>query len=244
VEIDRSYYEPLPARAFEDYVAQTPADFRFLVKAHEECVLHRFPGHARYGKRRGEPNERYLDARYATDAVIGPTAEGLGSKLAAVLFQFPPHDPGAPEAFAAELAAFFEALPTNVTYAVELRNPELLTPAYARALASTGAVHCHNVWGDMPSVVHQAKSLPPVTRRPLIVRWLMRRGEQYEGAKSRFEPFDRLRDEDPSNRESIASLVSKAATHDVPALVFVDNKAEGCAPESIVQLARSVVRLS
>jgi uncharacterized protein YecE (DUF72 family) len=240
VEIDRSYYEPLPAQAFQDYAAQTPDDFRFLVKAHEECVLRRFPAHARYGKRRGEINARYLDASYAGDAVIGPIAEGLAAKLGAVLFQFPPHEPGSAEAFAFELSAFLEALPRNVTYAVEVRNPELVTPAYARALTAAGAVHCHNVWGDMPSVLFQAKLLPPATRRPLVLRWLMRRGEQYAEAQSRFEPFDRVVDEDPTNRESIATLVSKAAAHDVASLVLVDNKAEGCAPESIVHLARAI----
>jgi len=242
VEIDRSYYEPLPVEAFQGQAAQTPDDFRFLVKAHQECTIRRFPVHARYGNRRGEPNGRYLDSSYAADAVIGPTAEGLGAKLGAILFQFPPHEPGSPEAFAGELAAFLEALPRNVSYAVEVRNPELVTPAYARALTAGDALHCHNVWGDMPSVLRQAKVLPPLTRRLLVVRWLMRRGEQYEQAGARFQPFDRVLDEDPANRESVATLVSKAAAHDVPSLVLVDNKAEGCAPESIVRLARAITR--
>jgi uncharacterized protein YecE (DUF72 family) len=244
VEIDRSYYEPLPVEVFQDYAAQTPADFRFLVKAHQECTTRRFPAHARYGKRRGELNDRYLDARYASDVIIGPIAEGLGAKLGAVLFHFPPHEPGSPDSFAAELAAFLEALPRTVTCAVELRNPELVTAAYAHALAAGSAVHCHNVWGDMPSLLLQARSLPPATRRPLIVRWLMRRGDRYEQAQARFQPFDRLVDADPANRDSIATLVSKAAAHHVDSLVLVDNKAEGCAPESIARLARSIAERS
>lgn len=240
VEIDRSYYEPLPVEEFQHHAAQTPEDFSFLVKAHQECTVRRFPVHARYGSRRGQPNARYLDASYAAEAVVGPTADGLGAKLGAILFQFPPHEAGSTEQFAGELAAFLEALPRNVTYAVEVRNPELVTPAYARALTAGGAVHCHNVWGDMPSVLRQAKLLPPLARRPLVIRWLMRRGEQYEQAGARFQPFDRVVDEDPVNRESIATLVSKAAAHDVASLVLVDNKAEGCAPESIVRLARAI----
>jgi uncharacterized protein YecE (DUF72 family) len=240
VEVDRTYYEPLPVEVFQEHAAQTPEDFRFLVKAHQECSIRRFPVHARYGSRRGEPNARYLDASYAADAVIGPIAEGLGAKLGAVLFQFPPHEPGSAEEFAGELAAFLDALPRSATYAVEVRNPELVTPAYAQALSAAGAVHCHNVWGDMPSVLRQAKLLPPLARRPLVIRWLMRRGEQYEQAGARFKPFDRVVDEDPGNRGSIATLVAKAAARDVPSLVLVDNKAEGCAPESIVRLARAI----
>jgi uncharacterized protein YecE (DUF72 family) len=243
VEIDRSFYEPLPARYFEGVSEQVPADFRFLVKAHEDCSLLRFPRHARYGKKQGDGNARFMDPSYATDAVVGPSVEGLGAKLGAILFQFPPQDVGTPGAFAERLAGFLQRLPRGVTYAVEVRNAELLTPAYARALEDAGAVHAHNVWGNMPSVRKQARLIPPAARRPLIVRWLMRRGDDYEGARSRFLPFTRLVEPDLPNRRDIATLIAKALAHEVPALVVVNNKAEGSAPASIVELAGEIVRL-
>lgn len=242
VEIDRSYYDPLPPAYFEHIATQVPDDFRFLVKAHEDCTLVAYPRHARYGKKQGEPNPRYLDPSYAATAVVAPSAQGLGKKLAAVLFQFAPQDAGAPPAFAERLHAFLRALPRDVPYAVELRNAELLTPAYAQALEDVGAVHAHNVWGAMPSVRLQARAIPPAARRPLIVRWLMRRGDDYEGARSRFLPFSRLAEPDFKNRDDIASLITKALAHDVPALVLVNNKAEGCAPASIVELARVIAQ--
>ena len=241
VEVDRSFYEPLPARYFEALSEQVPSDFRFLVKAHEDCSLQRFPRHARYAKKQGEANARFLDASYAADAVVGPSAQGLGPKLGAILFQFPPQDVGDPSAFAEKLAGFLQRLPRGVSYAVEIRNAELLTPGYASALASAGAVHAHNVWGNMPSVLQQARLIPPAARRPLIVRWLMRRGDDYEGARSRFLPFSRLVEPDLANRRDIATLLAKALAHDVPAFVVVNNKAEGCAPASIIELAREIV---
>jgi uncharacterized protein YecE (DUF72 family) len=243
VEVDRSFYEPLPARYFDALSEQVPSDFRFLVKAHEDCSLLRFPRHARYGKKQGDENARFLDPAYATDAVVGPSLEGLGEKLGAILFQFPPQDVGAPASFAERLAGFLQGLPRGVTYAVEIRNAELLTPAYARALQDAGAVHAHNVWGNMPSVLQQARLIPPVARRPLIVRWLMRRGDDYEGARSRFLPFTRLVEPDLPNRRDVATLIAKAVAHDVPAFVVVNNKAEGSAPASIVELAREIVAL-
>lgn len=243
VEIDRSFYEPLPVRYFEQVRQQVPDDFRFLVKAHEDCTQPQFPRHARYGKKQGELNGRFLDAGYAVESVIGPVVEGLGSKLGALLFQFPPQDAREPRAFADKLAAFLARLPRGVPYAVELRSPELLTPAYAHTLEAAGAVHAHNVWGSMPAVLSQARMIPPAARRPLIVRWLMRSGDDYEGARSRFLPFSRLAEPDLRNREDIATLVAKALAHDVPAFVLVNNKAEGCAPESIFELARLVARL-
>jgi len=95
----------------------------------------------------------------------------------------------------------------------------------------------------MPSVLQQARLIPPPARKPLIVRWLMRRGDDYEGARSRFLPFSRLAEPDVANRRDIATLVAKALAHDVPAFVVVNNKAEGCAPASIFELAKSIVEL-
>src|SRR5580692_9348781 len=101
VEVDRTYYEAPATAFFRTLAAEVPDDFQFLVKAHEECTVFRFPVHARYGKRRGELNGRFLDAAYATDAVVGPTVEGLGGKAGPLLFQFPPQPlDDAPQAFA------------------------------------------------------------------------------------------------------------------------------------------------
>jgi uncharacterized protein YecE (DUF72 family) len=240
VEIDRTYYEPVPVGALSAYAEQVGAAFRFVVKAHEVCVLHRFPKHARYGAKCGEQNAAYLDPEYASANVVVPAREALGDKLGAILFQFPPQDVGGSLPFARQLGAFLQRLPPDVTYAVELRNRELLGEAYAAALADSGAVHCHNVWGNMPGVLAQARQLPAPTRRPLLVRWLMRRGETYESAGARYVPFDRLVDEDATNRHEIARLVARAAEHGVPAFVMLDNKAEGSAPETAVRLARAI----
>lgn len=241
VEIDRSYYEPLPTGYFEQVSQQVGHDFRFLVKAHEDCTLASYPRRPRYGKKQGELNPRYLDPDYASSAVVAPTREGLGPKLGALLFQFSPQDSGDPLAFADKLQRFLEGLPPGVPYAVELRNPQLLTPAYARALEAGCAVHVHNVWGDMPPIMQQARMISPVARRPLIMRWMMRRGESYADAGSRFSPFSRLVEPDLQNRARIADLASKALAHGVPVFVFVNNKAEGCAPASIVELARAIL---
>lgn len=240
VEVDRSFYEPLPARYFESLARQVPEGFRFVVKAHEECTMPRFPKHTRYGKKQGESSARFLDAAYATNAVVGPAVSGLGHRLGAIVFQFPPQDASEPLVFAQRLGDFLGRLPPSVPYVVELRNPELFTPAYAHTLESTGALHAHNVWGTMPSVLQQARLIPPSARKPLVVRWLMRRGDDYEGARSRFLPFTKLVEPDLANRRDIATLVAKALAHQVPAFVLVNNKAEGCAPESLAELARLI----
>jgi uncharacterized protein YecE (DUF72 family) len=243
VEIDRSYYEPLGAHVLRAYAEQVPAGFRFLVKAHEDCTVQRYPLHARYGSKRGELNPLYLDAGYAAEAVVGPVQSAFGSRLGALLFQFSPSaQPQAAERFAAELGSFLSRLPRGVSYAVELRTPELLGVPYAEALAHGGAVHCHNAWSGMPDILTQARQLPPAARNPLVIRWLLAPGEVYADARDRFRPFSRITREDPPVRSAIARLVVKAAARGVPALVLINNKAEGCAPESAFRLAQAIVQ--
>ena len=210
-----------------------------VVKA-DRCTLQRFPLHARYGDKRGQDNPSYLDAEYAQRAVIDPLIAGLGDRTLAVLWQFSPHDVREPRAFASELNAFLRRI-SGVVSAVELRNRELLTPEYGEALADAGAIHCHNAWTSMPSVLAQARALPPSTRRPLLIRWLLRPNERFEDAKARYLPFDKIVEEDLVTRDQVATLITKAHAHGVPAYALVDNKAEGSAPESIVRLARTVV---
>jgi uncharacterized protein YecE (DUF72 family) len=240
VEIGRTFYEPLTAATLRALADQVPDDFRFVAKAHEDVVTSRFPEHARYGKRRGQTNPRYLDAAYAAEAVVGPFREGLGTKAGALLFQFPPHDTGDPQRFARELHSFLARLPKGVVYAVEVRNATLLVPAYSAALEDAGAVHCHNAWTAMPPLTAQARAIAPRARRPFVVRWMLRQGDTFEAARARYAPFGRIVDEDPATREVIASVVARACAHDVPALVLVDNKAEGCAPESVARLAAAI----
>jgi uncharacterized protein YecE (DUF72 family) len=243
VGIDRSFYGPIGAAEFAAYAAAVPEDFRFLVKAHEALTLARFPRHARYGGRAGEPNPLRFDAGYARDAVVGPCLEGLGTKAGAILFQFPPQplaELGPPQAFAERLHGFLAALPRGARYAVELRSPALFTPAYAAALAAAGALHCVNVHPAMPSVRAQ-RALVNGSKDPAwVVRWMLRPGFDYESARERYTPFDRLVDEDPATRSSLARLCLEGSKAGKEVYVIINNKAEGSAPLSAFALAAAI----
>jgi len=244
VGIDRTYYAPIPADAFARYAASVPADFRFLVKAHEMCTWQRIPHHPRYGSLRGQSNERYLHAGYASAEVVGPCIDGLGDKLGVLLFQFPPQPTGGfgdPAGFAARLHEFLAQLPRGPLYAVELRNPELLTESYAAALRAVGATHCLNVHPTMASVRTQATITLDADSPALVIRWMLHSGLRYEEAKARYSPFDRLVDEDTRARAAIADLCRRAAQRGKAAYVIINNKAEGSAPLSAFRLAAAIV---
>ena len=84
--------------------------------------------------------------------------------------------------------------------------------------------------------------LPPdpvlIALGPLVIRWLLAPGRSYEAAKAAYAPFDRLVDPDPVARRNIVELARRALAAERDVTIIVNNKAEGSAPKSIVELAR------
>jgi uncharacterized protein YecE (DUF72 family) len=244
VGVDRTYYAPVQAETLARYAAVVPAGFRFLVKAHEDVTQPWFPRHDRYGDRGGLENPRFLDPGYAAEAVVAPFTDGLGDAAGPLLFQFPPLSVaavGGPLGFAQRLGRCVEALPRGPLYAVELRNPDLLSDAYADALTAAGACHCLNSHPRMPPPARQARQLGSAfaAAPALVIRWMLSPRLEYADAKERYHPFDQIVDADPQIRESLAELVIADSR---PSYVVVNNKAEGSSPLSVRALAERLAR--
>ena len=239
VGIDRTYYRPMGVDEFKAYADVVPRDFRFLVKAHRHLTSPTDP--ESYGVR--EDNPLFLDASYAAEAVVEPMMEGLRERAGPLLFQFSPLGPnvvGGVDAFAERLHEFLTALPTGPLYAVELRTPAFLDEAYVRALEDAGAAHCYNVHPAMASLDRQLGQVSPFYQPALVVRWMLHDGLKYEAARDRYEPFDRIVDEDRVSRERIAVAVLDALVAEREAFVIANNKAEGSAPLSLFRLAERI----
>ena len=243
VGLDRTFYAPIGAAEYARYAGQVPEGFRFLVKAVQACTFPTVRAPAAGGGAAWKPNPRFLDAPFAAVAVVSPAAEGLGARLGAILFQFPPLPRGRvgdPAALAARLGDFLRALPRGPAYAVEIRNRELLVPAWRDALAAAGAAHAYVVHPSMPPVLEQARLLPVEAQPSLVVRWMLGHGRGYEEAKDLYAPFDRLAAPDPEARRQIAWLARRAAALGRGGVVVVNNKAEGSSPRSVLELAREL----
>jgi uncharacterized protein YecE (DUF72 family) len=237
VGLDRTYYRPISAEDFRGYAEVVPEDFRFLVKAERAVTSPTDPGD---GSFRGR-NPQFLDAGYATGEIIEPLVAGLGSKAGPILFQFPPFSPnlvGGRGAFLESLHAFLDALPQGPLYAVELRTPALLTEEYAEVLQETGVAHCFNVHPTMTPLEGQLKLIRAFEQPALVVRWMLHAGLRYGAAKDRYEPFDRIVDEDPDSLERITLAAFDALVAERQVFVVVNNKAEGSSPLSVIRLAQ------
>jgi uncharacterized protein YecE (DUF72 family) len=160
VEIDQWFWSlfrpdrtvlPRPATVAE-YRASVPDSFRFTIKAPNSITLTHF--YKEKGDASLVPNPHFLERDLTLkflDAVMR-----LGPCLGLVNFQFEylnkQKTAGLGE-FLDKLAAFFGELPTDVPYAVEIRNPSWLTERYFTSLAALGAapVLLHGYY--MPDVV-------------------------------------------------------------------------------------------
>lgn len=259
VSIDRSFYQALSRTDFARYAQQVPAAFRFVVKAparFTDAVTRTARGAP------AAPNPDFLNLHAAEDSFVQPALTGLGDRAGPLLFQLPPLPREmlagtAAHALIERLGAFLAGLPRTAgapqpIYAVELRNPELLTPRLVRALAAVGARLVIGVHARMPAAARQAAALRSLDasedegenwtlKEPLVVRWNLAAGQGYEEARSRMAPFDRLLAPDLSTRGTLAHLAQVALRSGQSSFIIVNNKAEGSAPLSVIELAKAIV---
>ncbi|MFZ5781622.1 MAG: DUF72 domain-containing protein [Pseudomonadota bacterium] len=251
VSLDRTFYAPISAVQYQSYARQVPEHFNFVVKAPAlvcDAVMRDEEGRGRVA------NPHFLDAAIATREFIVPCVEGLAEKAGPLVFQVSPLPRGLVEeaaAFVERLASFFAALPRELgrhrpLYALELRNAELLTPRLMKMLSAVGVRYCVGLHDRMPEAERQETALGVLDGEvpgPLVVRWNLHRGFLYQAARQRYEPFDRLVDEDPETRQALARMAARAARAGQKVWITANNKAEGSAPLSLLELAREIARL-
>jgi uncharacterized protein YecE (DUF72 family) len=259
VGIDRGYYQALDAAEWSRAAREVPERFRFVIKAPAAVTDALTRGGRRGPGQAAAANPRFLDATYATEHFVMPALEGLGEKAGPLVLQFAPMPSELTRdthALIERMADFLARLPASHAqvrpiYAVELRNPELLTPRFVHRMREVGARLCVGIHARMPPVARQAAALRSMDAQaapdngwslagPLVVRWSLHAGFGYEQARSRYAPFNRLLDPDLVTRGTLVHLIRVALRSDQSAFVIVNNKAEGCAPLSCLELARAL----
>jgi uncharacterized protein YecE (DUF72 family) len=224
---------------------QVPADFRFVVKAPArvtDAVL-RDPASGRALR----PNPLFLDPDTALDTAARPAAAGLGDRLGALVFQLSPLPAawlGGRDALLQRLDALLRAtraeLPSSAALAVEFRDPALLAGDVAALLKARGARCCLGLHDRMPALAEQLPVQRATWPGDLVCRWNLQRGQSYADARDRWAPFDRLQAPDPATREGLVRIVAGTLAAGHCATVTINNKAEGCAPRSVLALARAL----
>ena len=251
VSLDRAFYRPLSALQYTGYAAQVGDDFRFTVKGPAlvtDATVRSETGRA------VQPNPVFLNAELAVQEFVQPALTGLGPKLGVLVFEISPlprHLLADMTALLARLAAMLQALPSlktqapDAVVAVEVRDPEWLTPEFAAVLRAAGATYCLGLHAKMPPIEGQLPMLRALWPGPLVCRWNLHRmhgAYGYEDAAKRYLPYHRLVDEDPETRATLARVINATVQAGHHAYVTLSNKAEGCAPLSVAALAGEIIR--
>jgi uncharacterized protein YecE (DUF72 family) len=149
-----------------------------------------------------------------------------------------------PEEFAQRLDLFLAAMPSEIPFAVEVRDRRLITEEYRKVLERRRAAHTYNYWTAMPMPGEQVKLISPDTAAFAVVRLMLRPGTRYADRKRDFSPFDRIVQADASMRSQVVELVRLTEALGRNIFVLVNNKAEGSAPLTIEALAAACARIA
>ena len=237
VGLDHTFYRPPTAAQLAHYAAQAPPGFQICSKVWEEVTIPVYARHARYGEKAGTTNSRFLDAGLCEELVLQPSREGLGRCLGPFIFEFQRSGLDS-AAFLAALEKFFSHLPAGLQYAVEVRNPPVLSARYRDLLKDHGVTHVYNHWNAMPPLAAQHASLGRNFTAPFVVLLLLTPlGLSYADAVKRYTPYNRLVQPIPQMRTDTLALVRQAVSEQRSVYVLVNNRAEGSAPLTIQALA-------
>ncbi len=123
VEVNYSFRHFLPEKTLQNWIAATPPEFRFCVKAHQAIT------HIKRLKNAAEAAQRFVASLQLLEGE---------KRLGPVLFQLPPNM----KADTALLREFLDALPRNFRCAFEFRHPTWLADEIYAVLKDRNAALC------------------------------------------------------------------------------------------------------
>lgn len=235
---DSGFYRFPDSRYLEKVYAQVPDDFRMSWKVTDEITIRQFPNQPRHGERAGKRNDNFLNAELFAEAFLAPMEEHK-AKTGVLMFEFSQFHKGDFERgrdFVEALDAFLGRLPKGWQYGVEIRNKGFLQADYFAALRSHNVAHVFNSWTRMPDVIEQTEMDGAFTTDFFAARFLLKPGRAYQEAVDLFSPYERVQEPYPPVREGIAKLAS--TTTEAPSYIFVNNRAEGNAIETLLASLR------
>ena len=242
--VDAAYYTFPTEKYLRGLAEQVPEHFRFGFKVTDAITLKKFPNLPRFADRAGKLNEDFLNAGRFSRNFLGP-CEAIRPKVGLLMFEFSrfwPTDFEHGREFIAALDEFLGQLPAGWPYGVEMRNRAWLRPEYFACLARHRVAHVFNSWEAMPAVDEQM-ALPGSRTNPELVaaRFLLKPGRKYEEAVKTFQPYDRVREENPEARAAGRKLIAegKASAPARRTFIFVNNRLEGHALTTIAALLQN-----
>ena len=198
------------------------------------------------------PNPGYLNAETFTQKFYKPVTDLLGPTLQGFIFEQEyqaKKDRPSPDPFVSALDRFFETLPKDDRYHVEVRTEALLTKAYFQVLEKHGIGQVLSHWTWLPPLRKQFSKASGRffnAGRQTVVRLMTPIGMRYEDAYLKAFPFDKMVEGMMSPRmpEETAEVMLEAVKQNVQASVIINNRAGGNAPLIAQKVAERFIQMS
>ncbi|NBX92384.1 MAG: DUF72 domain-containing protein [Proteobacteria bacterium] len=240
VGIDHTYYAWPTKNQMKRYFDQTPADFKFVLKASDKITVPRFPKIPRYGKQAGQNNSDFLNPQLFIEHFLEPI-QVLEDKLGAIILEFSHfrrETMSSGSEFVDRLDNFLGEVRLNCSLplAIELRNSNWLQPKYFHTLIKHQVTHVFNSWTQMPEIEFQWQKAKDFPLPFFIFRLLLKPGTIYQEAVDNFAPYERIQEPLPEIRASVVEHLLDILSESKTAFVLVNNRFEGCAPTTIQEI--------
>ena len=261
IGIDRPYFVHMNEMEYDEMASlvQDNQRIKFLLKAAAsvtDCIIRAEKGRFQL------INNDFLNVRMAMHDFVYPVINGLGEKAGPLTFQLAPIPkqmlPTQKECYEYidRITQFFTDLPKvvegeSLVYGLEIRTLSIFTKRLLNQLRDTGVRLVVGIHPSMPNIERQTAALryfedPDaqgdewLMNGPLLVRWAMNPIHKNGVGKMTYSPYNQLVHPDIETRTGIANLVAIAEKSNQKSFVIVNNKAEGCAPQSVINLAKQI----
>ncbi len=238
VEIDQWFWSLFPSGiklpdigTVKTYADSVPDDFLFTVKAPNSLTLTHFytKQTKKYAEYAGQANEHFLDNGLLERFLERLTL--MEGKLGAVMFQFEylnKKKMPSMELFFDKFAEFITRAPKGYQFAVEIRNPNYLSPAFFKFLEDHGLGNVYLEGYYMPHIGEVYEKFKPSTADFCVVR--LHGGDRVEIETATGGLWNRVISPKPERLKAAAQIVRNNRKQNVLTYVNLNNHFEGSAP--------------
>lgn len=242
LEIDYTFYRPLldtdgrptpnyhVLRRYQQYMKKKD---HIIVKVPQVITAQRLRRGSDYRE-----NETYLDADVFTRQFYEPAVDVLGPALAGFLFEQEyqrKQDRTPVRHMAQKLDAFFDAIPADTRYHIELRTESYLRTPIFEVLEKHGVGQVLSYWTWLPPLRKQFAKANRIlfnSGRQCVVRLITPIGMRYEVAYEKAHPFDTLVEGMLRHEmvEETVFLMKTGIEENVKMNIIINNRVGGNAP--------------
>jgi uncharacterized protein YecE (DUF72 family) len=238
VEIDQWFWSLFPSRiklpdigTVKSYADSVPNDFLFTVKAPNSLTLTHFytKQTKKYAEYAGQPNKHFLDNELLERFLERLTL--MESKLGPIMFQFEylnKKKMASKESFFDKFQEFIVKAPKGYQYAIEIRNPNYLSPSFFNFLGEHGLGYVYLEGYYMPHIGEVHQKFKPATANFCVIR--LHGGDRLEIETATGGLWDRVVSPKPKGLEAAAQIVRNNRKKNVLTYVNLNNHFEGSAP--------------